>query len=79
MIRLFISFFLCLFFYSKILRQRLNLWSLRFEPTANLYELWLEDSLEIKPDIADKVETLSGFLRFFWGLKVYVTLDMNNS
>lgn len=58
----------------KILGESLYLWSLRFEPSAQIYELWLEETIKIKPDISDKLDALSGFLRFFWTLKVFVTL-----
>ncbi|KAG1146909.1 hypothetical protein G6F37_004431 [Rhizopus arrhizus] len=50
-------------------RKNIYLWSLRFEPKGPIFELWLEDTLYIKPDIDDKLDALPRFLKFFWGLK----------
>ncbi|CEI95008.1 hypothetical protein RMCBS344292_09209 [Rhizopus microsporus] len=38
-------------------------------PEENIYELWLEDFLEIKPDINDKLEVIPNFLQFYWKMK----------
>lgn len=38
-------------------------------PEETIYELWLEDFLEIKPDIDDKLEAIPNFLQFYWKMK----------
>lgn len=45
---------------------------MRFEPKGPIFELWLEDMMVIKPDIEDKLESLPSFLKFFWGMKVFI-------
>ncbi|KAI9481550.1 MAG: hypothetical protein EXX96DRAFT_608234 [Benjaminiella poitrasii] len=49
--------------------ENVHLWSLRFEPKGPIFELWLEDTLHIKPDIDDKLDALPHFLKFFWSMK----------
>ncbi|KAI8091742.1 hypothetical protein BDF21DRAFT_449119 [Thamnidium elegans] len=45
------------------------LWSMSFIPDESIYELWLEDILEIKPDIDDKLEAIPNFVQFYWKTK----------
>lgn len=69
----FVHYFLpCLLLHLITLGENIYLWGLRFEPKGPIFELWLEDILYIKPDIDDKLDTLPRFLKFFWGMKVFV-------
>ncbi|KAI8079023.1 uncharacterized protein B0P05DRAFT_542084 [Gilbertella persicaria] len=55
----FFHYFLpCLLLYLITLEQSIYFWSLRFESKGPIFELWLEDTLHIKPDIDDKLDTL---------------------
>ncbi|CEJ02834.1 hypothetical protein RMCBS344292_16828 [Rhizopus microsporus] len=36
---------------------------------GTIYELWLKDLLEIKPDIDDKLEAIPNVLQFCWKKK----------
>ncbi|CAO3607218.1 unnamed protein product [Mucor hiemalis] len=45
------------------------LWSVSFVPDESIYELWLEDILEIKPGIDDKLEAIPNFIQFYWKTK----------
>lgn len=45
------------------------LWSMSFVPDESIYELWLEDILEIKPSIDDKLEAIPNFIQFYWKTK----------
>ncbi|KAI9258446.1 hypothetical protein EDC94DRAFT_635717 [Helicostylum pulchrum] len=47
----------------------IRLWSLRYEPQGPVFDLWLETTLKIKPDINDKLESLPDYLNFFWVMK----------
>ncbi|CEG68183.1 hypothetical protein RMATCC62417_04495 [Rhizopus microsporus] len=48
--------------------EQIHLWILRFESQGPLFELWLEDTLVIRPYISDKLEALSSFVKFL-GIK----------
>ncbi|KAG1466888.1 hypothetical protein G6F56_004605 [Rhizopus delemar] len=63
----------CKVFFVHGAGENIYLWSLRFEPKGPIYELWLEDTLYIKPDIDDKLDALPRFLNFFWGMKCLLT------
>ncbi|KAI8387521.1 hypothetical protein BD560DRAFT_320769, partial [Blakeslea trispora] len=65
-------------FFLHAAGESLYLWSLRFEQKAQIYELWLEDMLLIKPNFEDKLEALSGFLRFFWAMKCLLRESIQN-
>lgn len=45
------------------------LWSMSFVSDESIYELWLEDILEIKPGIDDKLEAIPNFIQFYWKTK----------
>ncbi|KAG2203447.1 hypothetical protein INT47_008174 [Mucor saturninus] len=40
-----------------------------FVPDESIYELWLEDILEIKPSIDDRLEAIPNFIQFYWKTK----------
>ncbi|KAI7899312.1 uncharacterized protein BX663DRAFT_441561 [Cokeromyces recurvatus] len=68
----------CKVFFTHGAGENTYLWSLRFEPKDPIFELWLEDTLYIKPDIDNKLETLPCFLNFFWGMKSRLTESILN-
>jgi hypothetical protein len=45
------------------------LWSISLAPEGTIYKLWLENLLEIKPDIGDKLEAIPNFLQSYWKMK----------
>lgn len=45
------------------------LWSMSLALEGSIYDLWLEDSLEIKPGISDKLEAIPNFHQFYWKIK----------
>ncbi|KAI8363934.1 hypothetical protein BD560DRAFT_473605 [Blakeslea trispora] len=47
--------------------DKIKLWSLSFN--ENIFHLWREDILEIKPDFKDKEEFLQQTIRFYWSFK----------
>lgn len=51
----------CKVFFVHGAGENIYLWSLRFEPKGPIFELWLEDTLYIKPDIDDKLDALPRF------------------
>ncbi|KAI7891202.1 uncharacterized protein EV154DRAFT_509002 [Mucor mucedo] len=63
----------CKVFFVHGTGENICLWSLRFEPKGPIFELWLEDTLYIKPDIDDKLDALPRFLKFFWRMKCLLT------
>lgn len=45
------------------------LWSMSLASEGTIYEFWLEEFLEIKPDIDDRLEAIPNFLQFYWKMK----------
>jgi hypothetical protein len=45
------------------------LWSMKLAPKGDIYDLWLEDSLDIKPYMGDKLESIPNIIQFYWKMK----------
>lgn len=61
-IHLFIYFFL-------FVDDKVKLWSLCYH--ENVFHLWREDVLTIKPEFKDKEEFLKQAIPFYWSFKVH--------
>ncbi|RCH89331.1 hypothetical protein CU098_009664, partial [Rhizopus stolonifer] len=61
-------------FFLHAAGDTLYLWSVCFEKDGDIYELWLEHRLQIKPYIEDKFENLPNFVNFFWNMKASICL-----
>lgn len=54
-------------FFVHAAEDKVKLWSLSFN--ENIFHLWREDVLEIKPDFKDKEEFPQQTIRFYWSFK----------
>ncbi|KAI8883334.1 hypothetical protein K501DRAFT_294663 [Backusella circina FSU 941] len=45
------------------------LWSMSLGPEGDVYDIWLEGSLYMKPHMDDKLECISKVLKFYWKMK----------
>ncbi|CAO3621281.1 unnamed protein product [Mucor hiemalis] len=59
-------------FFLHAAGDTLYLWSVCFKKDADVYELWLEHRLQIKPSFEDKLENLPNFVNFFWNMKCII-------
>ncbi|KAI9356894.1 hypothetical protein BD770DRAFT_443995 [Pilaira anomala] len=57
-------------FFTHAAGRTVRLWSKKYIPEGPLYELWLEESLEIKiSSFKEKDEQLPAVIKFYWTMK----------
>lgn len=56
-------------FFIHAANRTVYLWSMSLADEESIYDLWLEDFLDIKGTIDDKLQDIPNFLQFYWKLK----------
>jgi hypothetical protein len=56
------------------LDNHVRLWSIKYIPEAEIYDLWLEQTLSIEGRFEDRMEFIPCLVKFYWNLKVNVLI-----
>lgn len=63
-------------FFAYQIGRSVHLWSLRFVPEGEIFELWLDTSLEIDPRFEKRDEILPAFINVYWTMLVSIMIAL---